>query len=163
MNAQLAFLGIGRMGQVCLFLLKATSDSSKNTNVLPTKAMTANLVSKICLSKPLILYNRSRQCADEHSSKIGNSIVVSTVKEAISQSDIIWTCLKDQEAVLEIFEQILTADIDITGKLFLECSTILPEITSRLGQRILDDGAEFVAMPGTCASLRHSEMPEKCG
>ena len=161
MDAQLSFLGMGRMGQVRLFPLEATSASLRNTNTLSIKAMTANLVSKIHLSNPLILYNRSRQCADEHSSKIGHSIVVSTVEEAVSQSDIIWTCLQDQEAVLEIFEQILTPDIDVKGKLFLDCSTILPEITSQLGQRILDHGAEFVAMPGTCSPLGCFGMNEK--
>lgn len=149
------------MGQVRPFPLKATSTSSRITKALSIKAMTANLVSKTHLLNPIILYNRSRQRADEHSSKIGHSIVVSTVKEAIFRSDIIWICLQDQEAMLETFAQILTPDIDVKGKLFLDCSTILPEITSQLGRRILDHGAELVAMPGTCSPFGCSGMGEE--
>lgn len=108
--------------------------------------MTRNLVAKGNLDEPLILYNRTRSRADEHSSQIGHSVVAATLEEAVSKSDIIWSCLQNQEAVMECFEKILLQDLQ--GKLFLECSTISPDVANRLAKRVLSAGAEFVAMPG---------------
>ena len=108
--------------------------------------MTENLVKHGRLEEPIILYNRTQSQADEHSLRIGHSVAVHTLHEAISRSDIIWSCLQNEVAVTEMFDEILNKDIK--GKLFLECSTVLPDVTSRLTQRILEAGAEFVAMPG---------------
>ena len=108
--------------------------------------MTKNLVAKGNIEKPLILYNRTRSRADEHSAKIGHSSVAATLEEAVVTSDIIWSCVQDQQAVTECFEKILTYDLH--GKLFLECSTISPEVTNGLAKRVLSAGGEFVAMPG---------------
>ncbi|KAL2043847.1 hypothetical protein N7G274_003367 [Stereocaulon virgatum] len=123
MAPQLAYLGIGLMGQ----------------------AMTKNIVAKAELEKPLILWNRTQKRAEEHSSSIGHSTVVATVKEAVTKADIIWSCLQDQEAVTETFEEIFR--MDIRGKLFLESSTVLPDVTNRIAKQIEEAGAEFVAMP----------------
>ena len=109
--------------------------------------MTKNIVAKANLEKPLILWNRTQQRAKDQSSKIGHSIVAATVKEAVTNADIIWSCLQDQEAVTETFEEILK--MDIRGKLFLESSTVLPDITNRIATEVEEAGAEFVAMPGS--------------
>lgn len=108
--------------------------------------MTKNIVAKANLEKPLILWNRTQQRAKEHSSKIGHSLVAATVKEAVTNADIIWSCLQDQEAVTETFEEI--SKMDIRGKLFLESSTVLPDVTNRIAKEVEEAGAEFVAMPG---------------
>ena len=108
--------------------------------------MTKNAVDKANLEKPLILWNRTQQRAQEHSSKLGHLLVATTVKEAVFRADIIWSCLQDQEAVTEIFEEIL--EMDIRGKLFLESSTVVPNVTNRIAKEVEEAGAEFVAMPG---------------
>ena len=108
--------------------------------------MTKNIVGKASLEKPLILWNRTQQRANEHSSNIGHSSVAATVKEAVTNADIIWSCLQDQEAVTETFEEILR--MDIRGKLFLESSTVVPDVTDRIAKEVEEAGAEFVAMPG---------------
>ncbi len=110
------------------------------------KAITANLVAKADLRSPLILYNRTRQRAEEHSSKIGDTVVARDLAELVFTCDVIWSCLEDEKAVFEIFTQILKLDFD--GKLFIECSTILPDATRQLVQQIQDGGADLVAMPG---------------
>lgn len=120
---------------------------SYRTDFCLNKAITANLVAKAGLPSPLILYNRTRQRAEEHSSKIGYSIVARDLAELISTCDVIWTCLEDERAVFEIFAQIL--ELDLGGKLFVECSTILPSATSQLTQRVHNGGANVVAMPGS--------------
>lgn len=120
---------------------------SNCTDFYLNKAITANLVAKADLRSPLILYNRTRQRAEEHSSKIGHTIVARDLTELISTCDIIWTCLQDEKAVLEIFAEILK--LDLRGKLFIECSTLLPNATSQLTQRVHSGGADMVAMPGS--------------
>ncbi len=103
-------------------------------------------MAKSDLRSPLILYNRTRQRAEEHSSKIGDTVVARDLAELVSTCDVIWSCLEDEKAVFEIFTQILKLDLD--GKLFIECSTILPDATRQLAQQIQDGGADLVAMPG---------------
>ena len=112
-------------------------------------------MTKADLRSPLYLYNRTRQRADDHSSKIGHSVVATDLEELISNCDIIWTCLEDERAVSEIFALILKCDIG--GKLFIECSTILPDATSQLAQQIQDGGANMVAMPGSALN-EHSAV-----
>ena len=112
--------------------------------------MTKNIVAKADLEKPLILWNRTRKRAEEHSASIGHSTVAATVEDAVTKADIIWSCLQDQEA--ETFEEIL--EMDIRGKLFLESSTVLPDVTNRIAKHVEEAGAEFVAMPGKIYSVR---------
>ena len=103
-------------------------------------------MAKAGLRFPLILYNRTRQRAEEHNSKIGHTVVATDLAELVSTCDVIWTCLEDEKAVFEIFAQILK--LDLGGKLFVECSTILPNATRQLAQQLQDGGADLVAMPG---------------
>jgi 3-hydroxyisobutyrate dehydrogenase-like beta-hydroxyacid dehydrogenase len=71
--------------------------------------------------------------------------VAETVAAAVAPSDIIFSCLMDSHAVNEAFATILEGNL--TGKLFVECSTISPELTDELALKIQAAGAEFVAMP----------------
>lgn len=116
--------------------------------------MATNLVKKGNLEKPIILWNRSYNRAADLSAEIGHSEAVHSIEEAVAPSNIIWSCLSDQEAVLETFDLILKGDV--RGKLFLECSTITPPVTNTLAKRVIDAGAEFVAMPGKKIDRRQS-------
>ena len=69
-----------------------------------------------------------------------------SVQEAVARADIIWTCLVNQEAVLETFE--LIREVGIAGKLFVDCSTVTPKATNQLARQLRDANADFVAMPG---------------
>lgn len=113
--------------------------------------MTKNLVAFGNLDKPLTLYNRTKTSADDHSSKIGNSQVVATVEEAVKGADIIWSCLQDERAVDAIYRQIFL--LDLTGKLFVDSSTIPPEIADAIAKQVIDKGGEYVAMPGLSIPL----------
>ena len=108
--------------------------------------MSKNLVQKGKLEKPLILWNRTSSRAHSLSAKIGHSIVVDTVEDAVRQSDIIWSCFMDTDVVRDIFQKILKCDIK--GKLFVECSTINSSFTNELAADIEAAGGEIVAMPG---------------
>ncbi|KZM20548.1 uncharacterized protein EKO05_0011081 [Ascochyta rabiei] len=125
MAPQLAWIGLGNMG----------------------RGMCANLVSKGNLDKPLILYNRTQQRADDLAAKIGTdkTKVVSTVQDAVAPSDIILMCLGDDAAVTATVDTILEGDV--TGKTIVDCSTIHPDTTNALEKRITAAGGEFVGMP----------------
>ena len=108
--------------------------------------MAKNLVLKGNLEKPLILYNRTLSRTKSVSERIGHSIVAETVTDAVAPADIIFSCLMDSDAVNDTFHTILQGDV--SGKLFVECSTISPELTDELAVKLQAAGAEFVAMPG---------------
>lgn len=117
--------------------------------------MTKNIVLYGNLDKPLKLYNRTKSRAEEHSANLGHSTVAATLEEAVSDTDIIWSCLQDQEAVEATFGSLLKTNIQ--GKLFVDSSTITPEKTNSIARQVLGAGAEFVAMPGlpnaSCESM----------
>ena len=83
--------------------------------------------------------------------RLGHSTVVAaSLKDVVTNADIIWSCVKDQEAVEQIFAEILSStQSNLRGKLFVESSTILPDVTNHISKQVLEAGGEFVAMPGT--------------
>ncbi|KAF2234654.1 NAD(P)-binding protein [Viridothelium virens] len=123
MAPQLAFLGLGAMGQ----------------------GITKNLILKGNLENPLILWNRTTQVAVDHSIDVGHSLVLETIEQVLARASIIWSCFSGEAAVLETFETILQHNLK--GKLFIECSTITAEGTNIISERIIAAGGEFVAMP----------------
>ncbi len=110
------------------------------------QAMSKNLVLKGNLEKPLILWNRTASRATSLSERIGHSIVAETVEDAISRSDIIFSCLTDEQGVLETFDAALK--IEVKGKLFVECSTVRPENIDKINKEVVAAGADLIAMPG---------------
>ena len=52
--------------------------------------------------------------------------------------------LRDDEAVMEIFESALS--VDVKDKLFVSCSTITPQTTEKLSELVKAKGAGFVSM-----------------
>lgn len=98
------------------------------------------------LEKPLILWNRTKEQATEHSEKIGHSSVAGSLQEVATNADVIWTCLADETAIGETMNELLKGDVK--GKLFVDSSTISPTFTNELSKRVLDAGAEFAAVPG---------------
>jgi len=109
--------------------------------------MCKNLVEKGDLHKPLIIYNRTKKRADDLSQKLtsAKSTVASTIEEAVSKSDIIFTCVGDDAAVNETIDSALKGNVK--GKLFVDCSTVHPDTTNALAKKITSTGAEFVACP----------------
>ncbi|WP_370898449.1 NAD(P)-dependent oxidoreductase [Chryseobacterium gossypii] len=91
---------------------------------------------------PLSVYNRTAEKAEDfrEKSKICNSIT-----ELTENSDIIFTMLTNDEAVEAVYEEILSSDI--TGKLFIDMSTISPEATSKTAAAITVKEAAFIDAP----------------
>ncbi|KAF2236498.1 NAD(P)-binding protein [Viridothelium virens] len=122
-SEHIAFLGIGNMGQ----------------------GITKNLISKGRLREQLVLWNRTYRVAADHSTAIGHSRATSDISEAIDGSSIVWSCLSNQEAVIEVFGRALQRDV--RGKLFVESSTITSQATDKICRMVEAAGADFIAMP----------------
>ncbi|PBP16724.1 hypothetical protein BUE80_DR012505 [Diplocarpon rosae] len=125
MAAQLAWIGLGNMG----------------------RGMCKNLVEKGQLDKPLIIFNRTSKRATDLSSTLppGKSTVATSIEEAVSKSDIIFTCVGDDEAVNATVDTALKSNVQ--GKIFVDCSTVHPDTTEALAMSVSSAGAEFVACP----------------
>lgn len=108
--------------------------------------MCGNLVKKGNLTSPLALYNRTSSRAEQLAAELGNCTVAKSASEAVSSADIIFTCLTDDLAVLELFRQILEKDVE--GKLFVNCSTTQPATSDDLATMVEKKGADIVTMPG---------------
>ena len=111
--------------------------------------MVKNLVEKGDFDKPLIIFNRTQQRAVDLVSKLppGKSIAASNVEEVVSRADVIFTCLGDDAAITNTISTALRGHVK--GKLFVDCSTVHPDTTNLLATKIQEQGAEFVACPGT--------------
>jgi 3-hydroxyisobutyrate dehydrogenase-like beta-hydroxyacid dehydrogenase len=107
--------------------------------------MCKNLVEKGSLEKPLIIFNRTTKRAEDLSSKIGHSTVVSSIGEAVAKSDIIFMCLGDDASIKENVEKILEGDVK--GKLIVDCSTVHPDTTAMTAKAVEAHGGKFVACP----------------
>lgn len=105
--------------------------------------MCRNLAIKGELDQPLIIFNRTVQRATDLSNALssGKSTVASSVEDAVSKADIIFTCLGDDAAVNGTIDAALKSDVK--GKLFVDCSTVHPDTTESLAKRITAAGAEF--------------------
>lgn len=109
--------------------------------------MCKNLVEKGNLDRPLIIFNRTQARAEELQTKLprGKSKVATTIAEAVENSDIIFTCVGDDAAIQETIDAALKENVK--GKLFVDCSTVHPDTTRKLGKEVVEAGAEFVACP----------------
>ena len=76
----------------------------------------------------------------------GKSTVASTIDDAVTKSDIIFTCLGDDAAITDTIATAVQGDVK--GKLFVDCSTVHPDTTNMLSKTIEAQGAHFVACPG---------------
>lgn len=75
----------------------------------------------------------------------GKVKVVKSMDEAVKASDIIFLCLGDDKSVEDAVAQFVTNDV--SGKLFVDCSTIHPNTTNGIAKTLTSHRAEFVASP----------------
>jgi len=94
------------------------------------------------LESVLSVYNRTIEKAEDFKEK---SIVCHTVAETVENSDVIFTMLTDDHAVKAVYEEILM--LDISGKLFIDMSTISPETTKEISAAVKIKEAGFIDAP----------------
>jgi 3-hydroxyisobutyrate dehydrogenase-like beta-hydroxyacid dehydrogenase len=110
--------------------------------------MCKNVVEKADVAQPVLIYNRTTQKSVEFSKQFpdGKTEIVDSIAAGVSRADIIFTILAKDDIVEAVADEILKAG-DVSGKLFVECSTIHPNTTVRVAKAFQDRGAEFVAAP----------------
>ena len=120
---------------------------SLDVALTPQQGMCKSLVEKGDLDKPLIVFNRTLQRAQDLSNNLpsGKSTVASDISNAVARSDIIFTCVGDDAAIRDTIATALRGYVK--GKLFVDCSTVHPDTTTTLGKDIESQGADFVACP----------------
>jgi 3-hydroxyisobutyrate dehydrogenase-like beta-hydroxyacid dehydrogenase len=125
--------------------------------------MCKNLVTRGQLDVPLIIFNRTTKRSVELCGSLpsGKSVVASSIDEAVSKSDIIFTCVGDDAAITKTIDTALKSNVK--GKLFVDCSTVHPDTTEGLAQKITAAGAEFGTSPHfTKFRPRVSLSPPSC-
>ena len=90
----------------------------------------------------LSVYNRTAAKAADFAN---SATVCSNIAELVNNSDIIFTMLTNDAAVTEIYDQILTADI--SGKLFVDMSTISPGLSVNTAKAVSAKAAAFIDAP----------------
>ena len=90
----------------------------------------------------LSVYNRSIEKTEDFSEK---SKVCKTVSELIQNSDTIFTMLTNDEAVKAVYDEILAQNI--SGKLFVDMSTISPEKSKEISDSLKIKEAGFIDAP----------------
>lgn len=119
------------------------------------RAACERLIPQGCLDSPLILFNRTAQKAHDLASSLpqGSTRVAQSLKEGISEADIIFTCLSNDTAVESTYHNIIseqtTADTrsSLAGKIFIGMETIHPDTADKLASLLARHGADFIACP----------------
>jgi len=108
--------------------------------------MAKNLSLKGNLDSPIIVWNRTVAKAQKLRERPVDCRIAESVADAVSNSDIVFSCLANDEATIAVFEEAFK--VDVTGKLFVSCETITPELSEKLAGIAANKGAGFVSMPG---------------
>ncbi|KAJ5725514.1 uncharacterized protein N7483_006871 [Penicillium malachiteum] len=122
MALRIAWIGLGNMG----------------------RGMARNLATQGPLDTPLAVFNRTTSRAETFASANPNIKVASNLDDAITSSDIIFTCLSDDHALRETITESLP---NAKNKLFVDCSTVHPDTTTEIATTLSAHGASFVASP----------------
>ncbi|KAJ6032105.1 hypothetical protein N7540_002837, partial [Penicillium herquei] len=132
-------------GPLRLYIYYTSQNGSRISWIgLGNMGRTKNLAAKGPLDTPLTVFNRTTSRAETFASANTNIKVAYNLNDAITGSDIIFTCLSDDHALRET----ITASIpNAKNKLFVDCSTVHPDTTTEIATTLSAHGAFFVASP----------------
>jgi 3-hydroxyisobutyrate dehydrogenase-like beta-hydroxyacid dehydrogenase len=108
--------------------------------------MAKNLSLKGNLESPITVWNRTVAKAEKLRDRPVDCKIAESVADAVTNSDIIFSCLASDEATIAVYEEVFK--VDVTGKLLVSCETITPESSEKLAGIAARKGAGFVSMPG---------------
>ncbi|WP_292009168.1 NAD(P)-dependent oxidoreductase [Chryseobacterium sp.] len=91
---------------------------------------------------PLGVYNRTPEKADDFKK---GSVVYRNLKDLIEKCDIIFTMLTNDQAVKDVYEEIIS--LNIQGKLFVDMSTVSQEATIETAKAVKIKEASFIDAP----------------
>lgn len=91
---------------------------------------------------PLSVYNRTQAKAEDFKEK---STVCKSIDEVVKNAEIIFTMLTNDAAVKSVYEEILQNDL--SGKLFVDMSTISRETSLQIANAVKSKGASLMDAP----------------
>jgi 3-hydroxyisobutyrate dehydrogenase-like beta-hydroxyacid dehydrogenase len=109
--------------------------------------MCKNLIEKGNFDELVIIFNRTLKRALDFQKTLpsGKSIVAATIEELAPKSDVIFISVGDDAAINETVDNILKSNAK--GKIIVDTSTVHPDTTNALAEKVSDSGVEFVACP----------------
>ncbi|TDZ38063.1 Glyoxylate/succinic semialdehyde reductase 1 [Colletotrichum spinosum] len=123
-NTQVGWIGLGSMGiGMSMNLQKYLSSSG---------------------APPLIYTNRTLSRGE--SLKELGAVPAESVSEVAKKSSIIFSCLSNDAVLQDTATEIIKSG-DITGKIYVDCSTVHPDTSAAVAKQITDAGGHFVASP----------------
>ncbi|MCI4442052.1 MAG: NAD(P)-dependent oxidoreductase [Lentimicrobium sp.] len=93
---------------------------------------------------PLTVFNRSIEKTKPFENT--NVTIAQNVSELVTQSDIIFTMLSNDEAVAAVYDEIFGMEA-IEGKIFIDMSTISEQLSESIAQRLKQKKASFLDAP----------------
>ncbi|WP_396169076.1 NAD(P)-dependent oxidoreductase [Flavobacterium sp.] len=93
---------------------------------------------------PLTVFNRSIDKTKPFENTAAT--IAENLKELVTQSNIIFTMLSNDEALEQVFDEILGMD-KIEGKLFIDMSTISEQLSVSIAQKLKQKQASFLDAP----------------
>ncbi|KNG85757.1 oxidoreductase [Aspergillus nomiae NRRL 13137] len=142
MSPQLAWIGLGNLGRVrrlialiVLFyiLIITTGNGQEPCHKSPHR-------------RPSLIYNRTTSRAETFAAQHPNTALASSIQEAVTKSDIIFSCVGDDAAITQTIDTAVGAG-DLKNKLFVDLSTVHPDTTKSISDKIQKHGGRFVASP----------------
>lgn len=91
---------------------------------------------------PLSVYNRTSEKAADFKAE---STVYESISDLVNNSDIIFTMVTNDDAAKDVYQQILKEDL--TGKLFVDMSTISQEMSKELSDAVSIEEGNFIDAP----------------
>ncbi|TDZ14560.1 Glyoxylate/succinic semialdehyde reductase 1 [Colletotrichum orbiculare MAFF 240422] len=123
-NTQVGWIGLGSMGiGMSMNLQKYLSSSG---------------------APPLIYTNRTLSRGE--SLKELGAVPAKSVSEVAKKSSIIFSCLSNDAVLQDTATEIIKSG-DITGKIYVDCSTVHPDTSAAVAKQITYAGGQFVASP----------------
>ncbi|RAH63788.1 NAD(P)-dependent oxidoreductase [Aspergillus aculeatinus CBS 121060] len=127
-NERIAWIGLGNIG----------------------RGMSRNLATKGPQTAPITLYNRTASRSESFAATLpaDRATVAPTLPAAVSPATIIFICVGDDPALDAIITALTSAaDLDLTSKILVDCSTVHPDTSRRIAATLTERGASFVACP----------------
>ncbi|RUS32262.1 hypothetical protein BC938DRAFT_475926 [Jimgerdemannia flammicorona] len=92
---------------------------------------------------PLVVFNRSASRAEPL--RALGAVVAASLADVSHRADVVFTCLSNDAAVLETYEQLLEDTVE--GKVFLEQSTVSSDTTAKVAEMARKKGATLLGSP----------------
>ncbi len=92
-----------------------------------------------------MVWNRTVEKAERLAATSDKMEAAKSLADAVSRADIICLCLADDAAVSSVVHE--AAQLSVSGKLFVDLSTVHPDTDQTQADKLQSIGATFIACP----------------